>query len=485
MKLSVGEFKNYINGEWVSSDSKETLSIHSPMDGSLVSIVEASNEKDILLATKAAKDAFFNEDWAFNPRRRSAAMQAWAKKLKEHLVELATAVVWETGKPLREAKGELMGAIGYLEYYASLARSLYGTHVSIDENTRSILEKEPVGVVAVIVPWNYPITLLMRDMAPALAAGNAVIIKAAQQTSGSTMSCLVHLEGLDGFPKGIINGVTGKGSIIGEAITGEKDINMVNFTGSSDTGKRIMEASSKTMKKISLELGGKSANIIFADANLEKAIPTALASIFTHAGQLCTSGSRLLVEASIFDEVTSELKKRAESMKIGSGLDESVNMGAISLESQMNTILDYIEIGKKDGTILCGGYRLEDGDLKKGFYIAPTIIINPKNDSPVVQEEIFGPVLTVQSFTTEDEAIALANSTAFGLASGIWTKDINKAMRVSRKMRAGTAWINCYNRLLAEAETGGYKESGIGRSGGKDGIMKFTETKHVCIDFND
>ena len=484
MDLKVGTYKNYVDGQWVESRSGKTLEIKDPGTGEMVSRVESSTLDDLDELVTVAKRAFVEESWAFNPRGRSAFMNAWAGKLRENMKDLAEKICYETGKPLSEAMGEMMGAIGYLEYYAAASRTLYGTHISVDENTRSILEREPIGVVAIIVPWNYPITLLMRDMAPALAAGNAVIVKPASQTSGATMACLELLEGLP-IPNGIIGGITGSGAVIGEGITKHPDIGMVNFTGSSDTGKRIMESSATTMKKISLELGGKSASIIFADADLKKAVPMAIKSIFTNAGQLCTSASRLLIEATVFDQVTQELKERAENLQVGRGLDEGTEMGAITLESQMNTILEYIEIGKRDGEILCGGQRLREGELKNGYFIQPTIIIHPKNDSPVVQEEVFGPVLTVQSFTREEEAVELANSTVFGLASGVFTRDINKGMRVARKLKAGTVWVNTYNRLLNEAETGGYRESGIGRSGGAEGIKKFTEVKHVCIDFNE
>lgn len=484
MELAIGSFQNYIGGKWGTSETGEWTEQINPATGEIVSKVQKSSSKDASEAAQIATEAFQKQDWAFNPRKRSAALFKWAAKMRENREELAKMLTLETGKPIREARGELLGAIGYMEYYASAARTLYGATNAVDQNTLSILSREPVGVVAVIVPWNYPVTLLMRDLAPALAAGNATVIKPARQTSGVTMACISLMTDIEEFPPGIVNIITGSGSTTGMQLTREKTVDMVQFTGSSDTGKVIMAEAAKTMKKLSLELGGKSASIIFEDADLNKAIPFAISSIFTNAGQLCTSASRLLVQESVAEQVIKELKQRAESLKVGNGLDESNDMGAITIESQMNSILDYIEIGKRDGKILTGGKRLTEGELAKGFFVAPTIITDIPCDSPVAQEEIFGPVLTVQTFKEEDEAVEMANGTSFGLASGVWSQDIDRAMRVARKMRAGTAWVNTYNRLLNECETGGYKESGIGRSGGTEGLLKFTGVKHICIDFS-
>lgn len=483
MEFKIGNFQNYIGGIWCDSENGEYMDQANPADGEIVSRVQKSTVNDVRKAATCAAEAFVKADWAFNPRKRAAALYAWAERLKQNQNELARMLTLETGKPLREARGEIMGAIGYLQYYAAAARTLYGTSTAVDQYSYSILAREPVGVIAVIVPWNYPVTLLMRDLAPALAAGNAAVVKAATQTSGVTMACIKLMEDITDFPKGILNAITGSGKTVGTELSKSEAVNMVQFTGSSETGKEIMREASNTMKKLSLELGGKSASIIFEDADLKKALPFAISSIFTNAGQLCTSASRLLVQESIAPHVIEELKNRAESLKVGNGLDEQNDMGAITIESQMNKILKYINIGKQDGKILTGGMRLLDGGLKKGFFIAPTIILDLPFNSPVVQEEIFGPVLTVHTFKTEDEAVEMANGTVFGLASGVWSQNINRAMRVARRMRAGTTWVNTYNRLLNEAETGGYKESGIGRSGGAEGLFKFTEVKHICVDF--
>ncbi|MDD2371057.1 MAG: aldehyde dehydrogenase family protein [Firmicutes bacterium] len=483
MSYIIGSYENYIKGVWQKPKSGEYKEQLSTIDGTAVSKCAMSNLEDVSEAVAVAKIAFETEDWSNNPRKRSKALLAWAAKLKERISELATELSWQVGKPYKEAFGEMMGAIGYLEYYAGAARTLYGSTTSIDENTLSVMCREPVGVIGVIVPWNYPITLLMRDMAPALAAGNTCIVKPAEQTSGITMKVISLLEGIPEFPVGVVNAITGKGSLIGNALVKHKDVDMIDFTGSVDVGKEIMQQAADTMKKLSLELGGKSASIIFADADMEKALPYALKSIFSNAGQLCTSASRILVEESISEEFLSRLKTMTEALVVGNPLDQSTEMGAMNTPVQMETVLAYIEEGKKQGQLLTGGYRVTENGLGKGYFVAPTIFVNLPFDSALVQEEIFGPVLCVQTFKTEEEAIFYANGTCFGLASGVWSQNIDRAMRVSKKMRAGTTWVNCYNRLMPECETGGYKQSGIDRAGGIEGINKFTEVKHLCIDF--
>lgn len=484
MNTFFGDFENYVEGGWVPSESGLQLEQFSPSDGSLVSRVPDSTEKDARQAVAVAREAFFGTGWAMDPRGRSKALLAWARRMAENREELAFALTMETGKPLREARGEIQGAINYMEYYAAAARTLNGNNFSLDSGHYSFLVREPVGVVGIIVPWNYPVTLLMRDLAPALAAGNTVVIKPARQTSGVTMKCIGLLEGLEEIPAGVVNAICGRGSRVGNVLVADPRVDMIQFTGSSDTGKDIMREASGTMKKLSLELGGKSASIIFADADMGKALPYAIRSIFTNAGQLCTSASRLLVEESVAPMVLEELKKRAEALKVGPGYLEENDMGAITMESQMETVLSYIEQGRRDGRVLTGGQRLTGDGLDKGFFVAPTILTDLPQNSPVVQEEIFGPVLTVQTFRTPEEAVDMANGTRFGLASGIWSQNLTLALDTARKMRAGTAWINTYNRLLPEAETGGYQESGISRSGGQEGLMKFTEVKHICVETN-
>lgn len=479
----VKKYQNYIDGVWQNALSGESKELRCPGSGEVVSVIPSSGLADVNAAVASAKRAFYEEDWAYNPRQRAAAMFAWAAAMRANLEELATRLSLETGKPIGEARFELNGSIGYLEYYAAATRTLYGGTTAVDKNTLSVLAREPVGVIGVITPWNYPITLLMRDMAPALAAGNTIVLKAAEQTTGCTLAVVEMLQGNALFPRGVMNAVSGLGRIVGNAIVEHKDVDMISFTGGVDTGKDIMVKAAPTMKKLSLELGGKSPNVIFADADLDKALPYAIKAIFTNAGQLCTVGSRLVVEKSIAESFVQRLKTEAEKIKVGYAFDEGTTMGAITTEGQMNKVLGFIEEGKKCAKLITGGHRLTENGLDKGFYVAPTIFFEPPMDSSIVQEEIFGPVLVVQTFETEDEAVAIANGTLFGLASSVWTQDVDRAMRVSRRIRAGSVWINCYNRLFPECETGGFKESGVDRAGGVEGLMKYTEVKHICLDF--
>ena len=483
VQISVREFKNYIDGKWSDSSSGEILEVFCPGDGQLVTRVPKSTKADMERAIAAAKRAFYQEDWAFNPRRRSQAMFAWAALMRANLEEVATILSLETGKPIGEARFETNGAINYLEYYAAATRTLYGSTNAVDKTTLSVLAREPVGVVGGIIPWNYPVTLFMRDMAPAIAAGNTIVVKPAAITSGSGQILLELADKTGLFPAGTLNCVTGAGSSIGEVLISHEDVDMISFTGSTSVGQHIMEVGSKTMKKLSLELGGKSPNVIFADANLEKALPFAIKGIFTNAGQLCTVGSRVLIEESIADTFIPRLKAAAEALKVGHGLDPNTQMGPVSSKKQLEDVMAFIEEGKKCSKLITGGYRINDGELAKGCFVAPTIFLNPPMDSHIVQEEIFGPVLVIQTFKTEEEAVEIANGTKYGLASAVWTKDIDKALRVSRRIRAGSCWINCYNKLLPECETGGYKQSGVDRAGGVEGLMKYTEVKHIGIDF--
>ena len=467
--MDVLRYQNLINGAWQDAVSGQTRDIFCPCDGTKVSTVPDSAAEDVNRAVAAAKRAFEEADWAFNPRLRSQCLAAWGAAMRKNHEALATRLALETGKPIGEARFEVNSSIGYVEYYAAAARTLYGTSTAVEAGLLSVLAREPVGVVACITPWNYPVTLLMRDMAPALAAGCTCVLKPASQTTGCTLSVLQLLDGIPDLPKGVVNAVSGSGALIGDLLAGHPDVEMVSLTGGLETGQEIMRTAAGTMKKVSLELGGKSPNIIFADADLDKALPFAVKAIFMNAGQLCTVGSRLVAEV--------------EKLRPGYCMDEQTTLGPVISQTQLDKIMGYIESGKACSKCLTGGYRLTENGLDKGYYIAPTVLLNPPMDAKVVQEEIFGPVLVVQTFKTREEALAIANGTTYGLASAVWSRDIDKAMWVARRLRAGSVWVNCYNKLLPECETGGYKQSGSDRAGGVDGMLKYTEIKHLCVDF--
>lgn len=483
--MKVGHFQNYINGEWVPSVSGKTITICNPCDGEPVTQVAASDSEDVNRAVAAAKKAFETADWAFNPRLRCSVLFQWAQKMRLHFNEIVEALSLESGKPLAESRIECNNAIGYMEYSACSARTFYGSTTAVNKGHLSLMEREPVGVVVGIEPWNYPITLMIRDSIPALATGNTLIIKPATQTSGASMKVIRLLEEITDCPKGVVNAITGSGSLVGTQLVEHPDVDMVTFTGGLETGKDIMRRAADTMKKVSLELGGKSANVVFADCDMDKALTFTSQAIFSNAGQTCTAGSRLVLDNRIADEYLARLKEIAENLRPGYCLDPAVNLGPVDSQSQMDKILRYMDEAKASGIeVLTGGGRCMKNGCENGFFIEPTIFLNPPVDAPIVQEELFGPVLVVQTFDTQEEAIALANCTRFGLASGLWTTDLNRAMEVSRRLRSGNVWVNIYNRFFPECETGGYKESGLDRAAGVEGLLKYTEVKHVCFDFN-
>ncbi|MDR1193038.1 MAG: aldehyde dehydrogenase family protein [Peptococcaceae bacterium] len=484
IEIKTRTYRNYINGEWSDAANGAIMEARCPSDGQVVSIAPKSSAADVDRAARAARAAFERADWAYNPRSRSNALYAWAQKLRERGEDVARILSAEAGKPISEARFETGNAINYLEYSAASARKLYGGATNVDATSFSILAREPVGVVGAILPWNYPVTLFMRDMTPALAAGCATVVKPAAQTSGCAMILLELLHETGMFPAGVINALTGAGSEAGEALINHKDVDMITFTGGTAVGQHIMRTAADTMKKVSLELGGKAGNIVFADADMDKVMANAVRASFSNAGQLCTVASRLILEKKAAPTFLPAYIKLVEALRIGHSLAEDTQLGPVVNQTQLESVLGYINEAKSYAKLLTGGNRVTASGLDKGYFIEPTIFLDPPAGSRLAQDEIFGPVLVVQTFETLDEAIALANNTPYGLASGVWSKDIDKAMRVAREMKAGSCWVNCYNRLFPDAETGGYKLSGTDRAAGIEGLMKYTEVKHICIDFS-
>ncbi|MBX9958401.1 aldehyde dehydrogenase [Peribacillus simplex] len=456
-----------------------------PATGEIVGESQKSGLEDIKLAIKLAKAAFHTSDWRSNSSRRSDALMQWAYKLKENREEIARILTTENGKPIKESRIELDACIDTLKYFAGMARSIFGRSINLSTTSYGIIDKEPIGVVGIISPWNWPAMLMIREVAPALAAGNAVVLKPASRTPLISTAIVKLIEGNSHFPPGIVNIVSGPGKLIGDEMTTNPDVNAISFTGDTTTGKNLMKKAAEKVKKLALELGGKSPNIIFPDANLNKAIQAVAKSAFITAGQMCFAGSRVIVHESIHEEVVEGLRKQAEKLKVGNGLIETTDMGPVISEEQLNKILEYCEIGRQDAKLITGGNRLTGGDYDKGYYIEPTIFDQVPIESRIAQEEIFGPVLAMQVFRDEKEAISLANGTIFGLAAGVWTKDVNRAVRIAKKVEAGTVWINTYNKNYPQAEFGGYKESGIGRTRGIEGLMEYTETKHINIEIEE
>lgn len=478
-------YYNYIGGEWTSSVSGEWLESFNPATGELVGYAQNSAVQDVEQAIDKMYEVFQRSDWGYNPKRRYEALLGLAQKMEEQRERLAVILTREQGKTIKESRQELAGCVDTLKYFAGAARTVFGRSVQLEPNNFGVITKEPIGVVGIISPWNWPALLMIRELAPALAAGNAVLVKPASLTPAISVEIFKLIDQVPQFTKGIVSIVTGPGRSIGAAMGTSKKMDMISFTGDTSTGKQIMEMATSNIKKLALELGGKSPNVVFADADLDKAIPVIGRSIFISAGQICMAGSRLLVHESVKGEVLSRMKRYAENLRVGNGLEESTDMGPVVNQAQLELIANYCEIGRSEGKIVTGGQRITGGAFDQGSFFAPTIIDELPSHCRVVREEIFGPVLAVQSFAREEEALEMANDSDFGLSAGVWTRDLNRAMRMSKGIRAGTVWINTYNKNFPEAEFGGYKQSGLGRTRGVDGLLEYCETKHIHFEIDD
>jgi betaine-aldehyde dehydrogenase len=396
---------------------------------------------------------------------------------------MAELLVREGGKTLEDAIAEITRSTPPLEYYSGLARNVFGRSIVLGPKTMSVLLREPIGVVSIIIPWNAPIALLVRSLAPALAAGNTVVIKPASATSGITAEFMKLVDSISEFPKGTLNFVSGPGETVGRELVRNRSVAMISFTGDTSTGKEIMKLAADSLKKLSLELGGKSPNIVYADADFSKAVKGVITgACFSSAGQVCFAGTRVLIQRNIHERFLDAVHQQVKSMKVGYGMDKDVTVGPIINRKQLDRVMSYIETGKKEAELVAGGNRMTEGNLAKGNFVEPTVFDNVPIDSRLAQEEIFGPVLSVLSFDDMEDAIQLANNTVYGLAAAIWTKDLSKALNTARKVKAGTVWVNTFGRLYASTEAGGMKQSGIGRLYGLEGLRDFTELKNVNIE---
>ncbi|PKM50978.1 MAG: aldehyde dehydrogenase [Firmicutes bacterium HGW-Firmicutes-7] len=473
--------KMYINGEWVISESGKTREIFNPATGEVIAKVTEGTEVDVRVAVEAAKHAFYNTQWGENTFDRASYLYKLADELEKRVDEFARIETLDNGKPLRESVYDVHDAAACFRYYAGYINKPHGETYNVQDTMQAMVVREPIGVCGQIVPWNYPLLMGTWKLAPALAAGNTLVFKPSEITPLSMIKLFELIDEL-GFPKGVVNLVLGEGKTVGHEIASNMGVDKIAFTGGTATGRSIMKAATTNIKKISLELGGKSPNIVFADADFETAVDYALFGIFANQGQVCSAGSRLLLEESIYDKFLERLTDRAKKIVVNKGTEEGVEMGPLVSKEHMEKVLQYIEIGKEEGArLLCGGYQITTGELGKGNFVAPTIFADTTPDMRIVQEEIFGPVLVVQKFKDEKEAIALANNTIYGLAGGVFTNDIAKAHRVIKRLRAGITWINSYHPTYNEAPWGGYKQSGIGRELGSFGYEEYTEVKQINI----
>ena len=481
-------YPNYIGGKWTDASNGARKTIINPATREEIATVAEGTREDAKRAIAAAKKSFYEtREWRdMSAPDRAEVLFKVVRIMEERAEELAMLELLNCGKPLREAQGDVADATACFKYYAGLIDKPQGGVQEVSDGFGKMLSltvHEPVGVCGAITPWNFPIVTCAWKLAPALAAGNSVVFSPAGVTPLSS-AALFEIFEQAGMPAGSVNLLMGRGSVVGAELAESMDVDLITFTGSTEVGQGIMRAAAGNIKKTCLELGGKSPNIIFADADFEGAVEWAMFGGFFHAGQNCNAGSRLIVEESIKDRFVKRLVERTNALTLGDPL-KNPDQSAIVTEEHMNRVLAYIEAGKAEGArCLCGGERYTDGACAKGFFIKPTLFDECTSNMKIVQEEIFGPVMTIQTFKTEEEAIALANDTIYGLAGGVLTTDGSRALRVVRELRAGTVWINSFNPVFAQAPFGGYKMSGIGRDLGEHSLHDFQEIKHICINLN-
>ncbi|KAI0602372.1 aldehyde dehydrogenase [Biscogniauxia sp. FL1348] len=468
----------WINNEWVEGVDKKTFEVINPSTEEVICSVSEATEKDVDIAVKAARKAF-NGSWkTTTPQQRGIYLTKLADLVEKNKELLAAVESLDNGKSISMARGDVGAVAGCIRYYGGWADKIEGKTIDIDPQSFHYTRQEPIGVCGQIIPWNFPLLMLAWKIGPALATGNTIVMKTAEQTPLSAL-VFATLVGEAGFPPGVLNIISGLGRIAGAAIASHMDIDKVAFTGSTPVGRAIMKAAaSSNLKKVTLELGGKSPNIVFDDADIEQAISWVNFGIYYNHGQCCCAGSRVYVQEGIYDKFIAAFKKRAEENHVGDPFDEKTFQGPQVSQLQYDRIMSYIEHGKESGaTVLTGGERHGD----KGYFIKPTIFSDVTADMKIMKEEIFGPVAAIAKFKTEEEVIRLGNDSSYGLAAAIHTSDLNTAIRVSNSLHAGTVWVNSYNLLHHQLPFGGYKESGIGRELGEAALANYTQTKSVAI----
>jgi acyl-CoA reductase-like NAD-dependent aldehyde dehydrogenase len=473
-----------INNEWRPSSSGQTMEVINPATEEIIAAVAAADGRDVDAAVAAARAAFDGPWGKMSARERGRLVRKLADRLLERADDVSRLETLHNGKPISESRNiEIPAAAECFEYYAGWADKVMGETIPVKGNHLTYTLREPIGVVAAIVPWNFPLLLAAWKVAPALACGNTVILKPASQTPLTALA-LGEIAVEIGLPPGVLNVITGPGSRVGQALVEHPGIDKIAFTGDTSTGKSIMRSAADTLKRITLELGGKSPNIVLADADVEAAIRGATIGIFYGKGEVCAAGSRLLVDRSIKNEFIDKLATRARKMVPGDPLDPKTRFGAIASRKQLDTVLRYIESGRNEGASLVAGGQRADIGTGKGYFVQPTVFADVTSEMTIAREEIFGPVLAAIEFADLDEAISRANDSQYGLAAGVWTRDIKKAHYVARKLQAGTVWVNTYNVYDTAAPFGGYKQSGFGREMSAHALDHYTQVKSVWVDLN-
>ncbi|CAN0500593.1 unnamed protein product [Ectocarpus sp. 12 AP-2014] len=474
------DFGCFIGGTWRPADNNEWIEVHDPADNTVIARIARGQANDIDQAVSAAHLA--QQKWSARPPKdRAQILYVISRRIIDQAETLSYIESQDTGKPLAQAKADVIAAARFFEYYAGLADKILGDSIPMGEEFIDFTVREPLGVTGQIVPWNYPLQIACRGIAPALATGNSVVVKPAELACLSIFS-IVQICHDAGLPPGLLNIVPGYGQEAGVALASHPNVNLVVFTGSVNTGTAVMEAAAKNIVPVVLELGGKSPNIVLQDADLNTAVPSIIKAAFPHSGQTCSAGSRVLVHSSVKDELLERLIKALDHLTIGHGLDDP-NLGPVVSAAQRQKIENYIAIGKKEGAqVFTGGQLIGNADFDIGHFVKPTILCAASPQDRVAREEIFGPVLTILSFNTLEEAAHLANNTEYGLVAGIWGRDIGNTHWLAQKIKAGQVFINCYGAGGGvEIPFGGYRKSGFGREKGVDAIMSYTQVKNICV----
>jgi betaine-aldehyde dehydrogenase len=483
VKTEVRSYRNYVNGQWMASASGETLAVYDPSTEQVIADVSAANKADVDVAVKSARDAFDCGPWSKTTAQdRGRILFKLAEKIRQNAASLAELESRNTGKPIVEAEYDIADVATCFEYYGGLATKILGHVNPVPANALSFTLREPVGVAAQIIPWNYPLLMAAWKLAPALAAGCTCVLKPAEQTPLTALEFANWFEEA-GLPAGVVNIINGFGETTGAALVAHPGVDKVAFTGSAAVGKIIVKSAADTLKRVTLELGGKSPNIFFAEADWEAAVDGALFGVFINQGEVCSAGSRILVEKSIYKKFVEAMTEKAKRITLGPPLARETKMGPLVSKEQYDRVTSYLDLGKKEAKVAIGGNKPKE--FGKGFYLEPTIFYDVENSARIAREEIFGPVASVIPFDGENDAIRIANDTPYGLAAAVWTRDIYKAFRVVKSLRAGIVWVNHMQPTYVEAPWGGYKQSGFGRELGPWGLEEYLETKQVFVNLDE